>query len=97
MPELQRLRLGHAPALLAFEQANRAYLAASIPDRGDDYEPVLKAPADHIRPKELSDPLTPVAAEVSYPAQRPLPGLTAPVVLEQVSGTAQQRLPYVVR
>ncbi|MFE7774908.1 GNAT family N-acetyltransferase [Streptomyces sp. NPDC057445] len=37
MPELQRLRLDHAPALLAFEQENRAYFAASVPDRGDDY------------------------------------------------------------
>ncbi|OIJ91450.1 GNAT family N-acetyltransferase [Streptomyces colonosanans] len=37
MPELQLLRLDHAPALLAFERENRAYFAASIPDRGDDY------------------------------------------------------------
>lgn len=37
MPELQRLRIDHAPALLAFERENRAYFAASIPDRGDDY------------------------------------------------------------
>lgn len=37
MPELQLLRLDHAPALLAFEQENRAYFAASIPDRGDSY------------------------------------------------------------
>lgn len=37
MPELQRLRLDHGPALLTFEQENRAYFAASIPDRGDDY------------------------------------------------------------
>lgn len=37
MPELQRLRADHAPALLAFELANRAYFAASIPDRGDEY------------------------------------------------------------
>jgi [ribosomal protein S5]-alanine N-acetyltransferase len=37
MPELQSLRLDHAQALLAFEQENRAYFAASIPDRGDDY------------------------------------------------------------
>ncbi|MFF0289338.1 GNAT family N-acetyltransferase [Streptomyces sp. NPDC005262] len=37
MPELQLLRLDHAQALLAFEQENRAYFAASIPDRGDDY------------------------------------------------------------
>ncbi|GHH55992.1 hypothetical protein GCM10018773_61200 [Streptomyces candidus] len=59
--------------------------------------PVPKAPADHIRPKDLSGPLTPVAAEASYPAQRPLPGLTAPVVLEQLAGKAQQRLPYAVR
>lgn len=37
MTVLQRLHLDHAPALLAFERANRAYFAASIPDRGDDY------------------------------------------------------------
>ena len=37
MPELQRLRAGHAPAVLAFELANRAYFAASISDRGDEY------------------------------------------------------------
>jgi ribosomal-protein-alanine N-acetyltransferase len=37
MPEIQLLRPGHAPALLAFEQDNRAYFAASVPDRGDDY------------------------------------------------------------
>lgn len=37
MPELQLLRPGHAPALLAFERENRAYFAASIPDRGDAY------------------------------------------------------------
>ncbi len=39
MPEirLQRLRPDHAPALLAFERENRAFFAASIPDRGDDY------------------------------------------------------------
>ena len=37
MPELQRLRADHAPAVLAFELANRAYFAASVSDRGDDY------------------------------------------------------------
>ncbi|WP_251096435.1 GNAT family N-acetyltransferase [Streptomyces sp. Caat 7-52] len=37
MPELKRLHASHAPAVLAFELANRAYFAASIPDRGDDY------------------------------------------------------------
>ena len=37
MPELKQLHAGHAPAVLAFELANRAYFAASIPDRGDDY------------------------------------------------------------
>ncbi|MGW7612491.1 GNAT family N-acetyltransferase [Streptomyces sp. NPDC054766] len=37
MPRLERLRLDHAPALLAFERENRAYFAASIPDRGDAY------------------------------------------------------------
>src|SRR5881394_2666735 len=37
MPELKRLDAGHAPAVLAFELANRAYFAASIFDRGDEY------------------------------------------------------------
>jgi len=37
MPELERLRAGHAPAVLAFELANRAYFAASVSDRGDDF------------------------------------------------------------
>ena len=37
MPELQRLRADHAPAVLDFEIANRAYFAASISDRGDEY------------------------------------------------------------
>jgi ribosomal-protein-alanine N-acetyltransferase len=37
MPELTRLHAGHAPAVLAFELANRAYFAASISDRGDDF------------------------------------------------------------
>jgi ribosomal-protein-alanine N-acetyltransferase len=37
VPELQRLRADHAPAVLAFEQANRAYFAASISDRGDEF------------------------------------------------------------
>ncbi len=37
MPDLQPLSAHHAPAVLAFELANRAYFAASISDRGDDY------------------------------------------------------------
>ncbi|MFE9956207.1 GNAT family N-acetyltransferase [Micromonospora sp. NPDC005299] len=37
MPELERLAIRHAPALLRFEQANRAYFARFVPDRGDDY------------------------------------------------------------
>ena len=37
MPELKPLTAGHAPAVLAFELANRAYFAASISDRGDGY------------------------------------------------------------
>ncbi|AVV47081.1 GNAT family N-acetyltransferase [Streptomyces sp. ID05-04B] len=37
MPELTRLHADHAPAVLAFELANRAYFAASIPDRGDAF------------------------------------------------------------
>ncbi len=37
MPELQRLAAGHAPAVLAFERANRAWFAASISDRGDEF------------------------------------------------------------
>jgi ribosomal-protein-alanine N-acetyltransferase len=35
--ELQQLNAGHAPAVFAFELANRAYFAASISDRGDDF------------------------------------------------------------
>lgn len=37
MPELKRLHAEHSPAVLAFELANRAYFAASISDRGDDF------------------------------------------------------------
>jgi ribosomal-protein-alanine N-acetyltransferase len=37
MPELKLLEAGHAPAVLAFELANRTYFAASISDRGDDF------------------------------------------------------------
>jgi [ribosomal protein S5]-alanine N-acetyltransferase len=37
VPELQRLRADHAPAVLAFELANRVYFAASISDRGDEF------------------------------------------------------------
>ena len=37
MPELQRLRADHAPAVLAFERANRGYFAAFISDRGDEF------------------------------------------------------------
>lgn len=34
---MERLRLDHQAALLTFEQDNRAYFAASVSDRGDDY------------------------------------------------------------
>jgi [ribosomal protein S5]-alanine N-acetyltransferase len=37
VPELQQLHAGHAPAVLAFELENRAYFAASISDRGDEF------------------------------------------------------------
>lgn len=37
MRELQLVRADHQPALLAFEQENRAYFAGSVPDRGDAY------------------------------------------------------------
>ncbi|MBT2438805.1 GNAT family N-acetyltransferase [Streptomyces sp. ISL-36] len=37
MVELQLLRPEHAPAVYAFERANRGYFAASVPDRGDTY------------------------------------------------------------
>jgi ribosomal-protein-alanine N-acetyltransferase len=37
VPELQRLHADHAPAVLAFELVNRAYFAASISDRGDEF------------------------------------------------------------
>jgi [ribosomal protein S5]-alanine N-acetyltransferase len=36
-PDLQLLRLEHASAVLAFERENRAYFAAIIPDRGDEF------------------------------------------------------------
>jgi len=37
VPELQLLRADHGPAVLAFELANRAYFAAFISDRGDEF------------------------------------------------------------
>jgi ribosomal-protein-alanine N-acetyltransferase len=37
VPGLQRLHAGHAPAVLAFELANRGYFRAFINDRGDDF------------------------------------------------------------
>jgi ribosomal-protein-alanine N-acetyltransferase len=37
MPELRLLRPADAPAVLAFELENRAYFAASISDRGDEF------------------------------------------------------------
>jgi RimJ/RimL family protein N-acetyltransferase len=37
VPELQQLQAGHAPAILAFELANRNYFAEFISDRGDDF------------------------------------------------------------
>jgi [ribosomal protein S5]-alanine N-acetyltransferase len=37
VPKLQRLHPSHAPAVLAFELANRSYFAAFISDRGDEF------------------------------------------------------------
>jgi ribosomal-protein-alanine N-acetyltransferase len=37
VPEVELLRADHAPALFTFEQTNREYFAASVPDRGDAY------------------------------------------------------------
>ena len=37
MPELEQLHADHAPAVLAFELVNRAYFAAFISDRGDEF------------------------------------------------------------
>ncbi|MFF1546060.1 GNAT family N-acetyltransferase [Streptomyces sp. NPDC058291] len=37
MPVLEQLRADHAPAVLAFELANRDYFAASVGDRGDAF------------------------------------------------------------
>ncbi|MEU0878262.1 GNAT family N-acetyltransferase [Lentzea sp. NPDC005914] len=34
---IERLRPDHAAAVLVFERENRAYFAASVPDRGDAY------------------------------------------------------------
>ena len=37
MPELRQLKAEYGPAVLAFELANRAYFAAFISDRGDEF------------------------------------------------------------
>jgi ribosomal-protein-alanine N-acetyltransferase len=37
VPELKQLEAGHASAVLTFELANRAYFAASVSDRGDEF------------------------------------------------------------
>jgi ribosomal-protein-alanine N-acetyltransferase len=37
MPELQRLAPHHAASVLSFETENRAFFAASISDRGEEY------------------------------------------------------------
>jgi [ribosomal protein S5]-alanine N-acetyltransferase len=37
MSELQRLRADHAPSILAFEKVNRAYFAAAVSDRGEEF------------------------------------------------------------
>jgi ribosomal-protein-alanine N-acetyltransferase len=37
VPRLEQLHAGHASAVLAFELANRAYFAASVSDRGDEF------------------------------------------------------------
>ncbi|MFH8379523.1 GNAT family N-acetyltransferase [Kitasatospora sp. NPDC018058] len=45
MPTLEPLRPDHADALLAFERANRAWFARTVPDRGDAY--FAEFPARH--------------------------------------------------
>ncbi|MFE6975663.1 GNAT family N-acetyltransferase [Streptomyces sp. NPDC057682] len=47
-PRLERLRADHAPALLAFERENRAFFAASVPDRGDAYFAEFEARLDSL-------------------------------------------------
>lgn len=37
VPMIERLRVDHAAPVLVFEKENRAYFAASVSDRGDDY------------------------------------------------------------
>jgi ribosomal-protein-alanine N-acetyltransferase len=37
VPELERLRIDHGPAVLSFEVENRAYFAAAVSDRGDEF------------------------------------------------------------
>ena len=48
MPDLERLRADHDPAVLAFEQENRTYFTASVPDRGDDYFTHFEARHRHL-------------------------------------------------
>ena len=45
---LELLHPDHVAALLAFEQENRAYFAASIPDRGDEFFAEFDARFDHL-------------------------------------------------
>jgi [ribosomal protein S5]-alanine N-acetyltransferase len=45
---LELLNHGHAAALLAFERENRAYFAASIPDRGDEFFAEFDARFEHL-------------------------------------------------
>ena len=53
MPTLELLRPDHAAAVLAFETENRAYFAAVIPDRGDDF--FADYPARHAALLEMQE------------------------------------------
>jgi hypothetical protein len=48
VPELQRLHPRHAPAVLAFELANRSYFAAFISDPGDEFFDQFRAAAEGV-------------------------------------------------
>jgi [ribosomal protein S5]-alanine N-acetyltransferase len=54
MPELQLLRRDHAPALLVFEQENRAYFAAVVPDRGDEFFAEFDARHEHLLARQAA-------------------------------------------
>jgi [ribosomal protein S5]-alanine N-acetyltransferase len=70
MPELQRLRADHAPAVLAFELANRAYFAMFISDRGDEFFDQFTEQYDKLLAEQESRSTSPAAAWRPRPSRK---------------------------